>query len=574
MNISILLLCLNAGISVILAVAAFQRRSVPGSLPLVFLMLAAALWSLNYAFELYSSNFHTQLLLVKIQYLGIVFIPVAAFFISVSYKTQRKIKRLLWKVVVFSIVPLLVLFSLWTNELHKLFYSNIWTSGESITFFRAYGPVFWLHALYAYLLMSISVYNLLDSYKKLPDIFRKQTTVMLIASLIPWIINLLYITQVFNPAVDPTPFALTASGITLSIGLFYLNLFQPIPIAENHIVNILKDIVLILTPQHHILKLNSAAERILNYKTDQVLGQPLQEISKDIFDAIQNTAALDSEEYNIILNKKSTPHYYQCHVSPLYNKKNKLIAKIILLSDISHIKKTELALKKLNQELESRINERTKELAQANDSLQQQIAQKELLLTELNHRVKNNLSIIRSLITLQASSIKDKRTVRKLDDLKNRITSIGLIYKKLYSKADISHIDLKNYLHELLAELNSSLSHDKINFGINTELVEMDVAVDIVIPIGLIVTELVINSSKYAFSGDNHNTIAVTTAQSKDRLTITVYDNGCGYPEKVLKSKSNTLGLSLIQLLIKQLNGSITFCNKNGACSVFEIPLK
>lgn len=333
MNIFILLLCLNAGISIILAIAAFQRRSVPGSLPLVFLMLAVALWSFGYAFELYSHNYDTQLQLIRIQYIAIVFIPVAVFFLSVSYKTQRKIKHL-WQVLLLSVIPVLVLLSLWTNELHNLFYLDMLKGEEALTFLPAYGPVFWLHALYSYALLSLSVYNLISSYKSLPEIFRKQTTVMLIASLIPWIINLLYVTRLVYLSIDPTPFGLTVSGITLSAGLFYLNLFQPIPIAENHLVNNLKDIVLILTPQNNILKLNSAAENTFNCITAEVLGLPLQDVSEDIFKVIRRTDPVDPEECNIMLKNNDDLHYYQCHVSPLVNKKNKLIAKIILLSDI------------------------------------------------------------------------------------------------------------------------------------------------------------------------------------------------------------------------------------------------
>lgn len=573
MNISILLLCLNAGISVILAVAAFQRRSVPGTLPLVFLMLAVALWSFGYAFELYTHNPVIQLLLVRIQYIAIAFTPVAYFFLSVAYKTQRRIKKL-WQVLLLSIAPILVLLCLWTNELHNLFFINLIEDNGTISLVPDFGPVFWFHTLYSYILLSLGVYNLISSYKSLPEIFRKQTTVILISSFAPWIVNLLFITRIVSFfSIDPTPFGLTVSGIIFSIGLFYLNLFQPIPIAENHLVNNLKDIVLILTPQNNILKLNSVAESTFNCNTADILGLPLQAVREDIFNVVQNATSADPEECDFILKQNNKIHYYQCHVSPLVNKKNKLIAKIILLSDISQIKKAELALKKLNQELESRIAERTEELAQANDSLQQQITQKELLLAELNHRVKNNLTMIRSLITLQASKIKDKKTIQQLDDLKNRITSIGLVYKKLYSKTDISHIDLKNYLQELLSELNASLSHEQINFIIKTELVHLNVAVDSIIPIGLIVTELVVNSSKYAFKQNDHNVIHVKTAHNEDKLTISVYDNGCGYPDKVLSGKGSALGLSLIQLLIKQLDGTISFNNKKGAYTEFTIPL-
>jgi two-component sensor histidine kinase/PAS domain-containing protein len=569
MNAFTLLLYLNAGVTLFLAFAVLQRRNVPGSTHIFFLMIAAALWSLSYALELGSLTQAMQLLWKKIKYIGIVFIPVSSFFLSLCYRSQKRNTQRR-HIVILSIIPILILASLWTNEYHHLFYR---TTGL-LKFPPEYGPAFWLHAIYSYILLCFTIINLIRSYRSLPGVFKTQTSIILISFALPWLLNILYISRIlaFLP-IDPTPLAFSLIGIALSTILFSLNIFQPIPVAENHIVNNLKDVVLILTPQNQIIKINSAAENIIGSKTEKLLGLPLKSVEENIFKAIVSNKISDPGGCEIAIKKEKDVYYYQCQLSPLLNRKGKLIAKVVLLSDISRIKQIELELKKLNEDLETRIKDRTLELAKANESLQQQVSQKELLFAELHHRVKNNLNIIRSLISLQTNKIKDQNTIQELEDLKNRIISIGLIYEKLYSKDEISQLDLKKYLQELLSELGSSLSHARSNFDISNDLVKINVAVDTIIPIGLIITELITNSAKFAFNkNDNNNTINVTVLQEQERLIIKLKDNGRGYPDDILKNKVNSLGISLIQLLVKQLNGTITFSNDKGACTELAIP--
>ena len=206
------------------------------------------------------------------------------------------------------------------------------------------------------------------------------------------------------------------------------------------------------------------------------------------------------------------------------------------------------------------------ERIKAEKQLQDSLTEKEVMIKEIHHRVKNNLQIISSLLTLQAEFIKDESARGYFTDSQNRVKSMAIIHEKLYQTRDFAKIDIKDYVSNLTLSLFKA-------YNINVKMVEVDVEisnisldVDTAIPCGLIINELVSNSLKYAFSdGRKGKMIVKLLPVGDDRLQLTVSDNGIGLPEDLELKETQSLGLTLVNILAKQLNGTLEIINKDGA---------
>ncbi len=204
------------------------------------------------------------------------------------------------------------------------------------------------------------------------------------------------------------------------------------------------------------------------------------------------------------------------------------------------------------------------------DSLQNSLSEKEVLLKEIHHRVKNNLQVISSLLYLNSKKIKDKDALEMFKESQNRVKSIALVHERLYQSKDLGKIDFKEYVVKLTNDLFRSFAINaslvKLNININNIYISIDTAV----PCGLIINELISNSLKYAFPeiGITQNDCNITIDFNKNgnnELILQIYDNGKGLPEGLDISKTQSLGLQLVDTLVAQLEGTLDIKNSNGA---------
>jgi len=200
----------------------------------------------------------------------------------------------------------------------------------------------------------------------------------------------------------------------------------------------------------------------------------------------------------------------------------------------------------------------------AEEITKRSLKEKELLLKEIHHRVKNNLQIIISLLKLQSKYVFDPRDLEIFNKSRSRVETMSLIHEKLYKSADISQIDIGNYLRELVSHLLKAynLSNAKIDFIINADNILM--TIDTAIPCGLIVNELINNILKHAFPEGYTGKIELNLRRSDENVILEVIDNGIGIPEAFELDKSDTLGMQLIDTLVKQLDGVIEIDRSSG----------
>jgi two-component sensor histidine kinase len=197
-----------------------------------------------------------------------------------------------------------------------------------------------------------------------------------------------------------------------------------------------------------------------------------------------------------------------------------------------------------------------------NSNNQKKKANKEIetLLKEIHHRVRNNLQTISSLLSLQSSYITDNRIKDAVKEGQNRVKSMALIHQMLYQQERLSRINFREYLVQLAEAISESFMTipEKVEYQVHCEPVELDV--DTAIPLGLIVNELLVNAHKYAFSETNKGVITILLSQTeKDRYTLKIKDNGKGMPGNIKFEETNTLGLKLVSLLVRQIRGEIKY---------------
>ena len=236
------------------------------------------------------------------------------------------------------------------------------------------------------------------------------------------------------------------------------------------------------------------------------------------------------------------------------------------------------ALRQANFELDTRVKERTKELLAANEQLlqtnlgqEEALHEKEILLKEIHHRVKNNLQIISSLLNLQAGKVTDPHTIQALRESQARVRSMALIHEKLYQSDSLASIDFGGYVKSLATDLFRSYQRGLSGVQLKIEVVEVALELDQAVPCGLILNELMTNALKYAFPDGRNGTLRVELrARPGHVLSLRVADDGVGMPPEFNLATSKSLGLQLVHSLVAQLDGRLDMENTNGT-TTFEV---
>jgi len=301
--------------------------------------------------------------------------------------------------------------------------------------------------------------------------------------------------------------------------------------------------VLIASPEGEVEWINDGFVRMIGMPKEKVLGRKLPEMNvyNNILKEIESAIA---EKHSRIFESNVTTHHLKniwlsTTLTPIYNEFGTLKKLVLVDTDIT-------SGKLLQKQIEESLRE------------------KEVLLKEIHHRVKNNLQIIISLLNLQSGYIKDQTTLKAVQDGQNRVRSMALVHEKFYQAEELSEIDFGEYVEKLTQYIYQSYGDktDRIKLQIKTDQVKLDM--DTAMPSGLLVNEIVTNAYKYAFPADMHGEIKIELMKRDGKVVFQISDNGIGLPEMINLEQSETLGMQLIQALTAQLDGELEVIRDGG----------
>ena len=211
-----------------------------------------------------------------------------------------------------------------------------------------------------------------------------------------------------------------------------------------------------------------------------------------------------------------------------------------------------------------KFSQQNKKIKEQNNVISKALTEKEVLLKEIHHRVKNNLQVISSLLGLQSRKIKDKAALNAINEGRTRVQSMSLIHQNLYKENNLTGIEIKKYLEQLCNNLFATynIANEQINLETNIEDIILDV--DSIVPIGLILNELITNALKHAFPNNKSGIISIDISKNNEGLLMTVSDNGIGMKSDDPFNESNSFGYHLIKAFQRKLNADLDISGTNG----------
>ena len=309
---------------------------------------------------------------------------------------------------------------------------------------------------------------------------------------------------------------------------------------QAQVIDQIHDSVVSTDLDDYITSWNKGAEKLYGYRAEEVLGKHISLVYLDRDRQLSQKQLIDPllelEEGGVeVQRRRKSGELFDIHLSLslLHDDKGTPIGRIGYSLDITERKRAE-------------------------EQIKTSLREKEVLLQEVHHRVKNNLQVIVSLLNLQAARVTDRQAREMFTESRSRVRAIALMHETLYQSKDLSRIDFGEYSHTLAANLFASYGVDPevVSWRINVE--NGFLGVDTAIPCGLIVSELISNSLKYAFPAGKHGEICIDFRRDDgNKCILIVKDNGIGLPKEFDLRKLESLGLQLVCTLTDQLDGSL-----------------
>lgn len=313
------------------------------------------------------------------------------------------------------------------------------------------------------------------------------------------------------------------------------------------------DMICACDQEGRITELNRAGQSTFGYPPAEVLSKDLSILYADQnqYKSIQSIIAEDEnflgEVKHIKKNGDTFPAYISASV--LKNERGEIIGMMSISRDITRIKEAEEQLKK-------------------------SVHEKETLIKEIHHRVKNNMQVISSILKLQSAYVTDKKTIELLDECRNRIASMAFIHATLYLTKDFTNINFADYVNNIASNLHQSYVSPDKKIVLKLDVPRVFLHIDDAIPCGLIINELLTNSFKYGFVKKKKGTVGISVKVKKENIILAIWDNGAGFPKKVDYRNTESLGLQLVISLTEQLGGKIKLETRPGEGTKFIIAFR
>jgi PAS domain S-box-containing protein len=315
-----------------------------------------------------------------------------------------------------------------------------------------------------------------------------------------------------------------------------------------YVFDALPDLIAILDRNHKVVKINKAMAKRLGVAPDQGVGLHCYEVvhqtDAPILGCPHSKLLQDGLEHTSEVQEDNIGGYFLVTASPIRNSEGEVLGSVHIARDITERRKME-------------------------EKLQKTLDDKDVLLKEIHHRVKNNLMMISSLLNIQSRYIKDHDVKEMFLESRNRAKSMAFIHQKLYQTGDMNNIEFSEYLRNLATEIMHSYTSKNARIELKLDLEPNTIDVDRAIPLGLISTELIINCFKHAFP-EGTGEISVKFNKEDGLLNLIIKDDGIGFPEGYDFRTQGNMGMNLVNALTDQIDGSIDMKRENGTKFILQ----
>jgi PAS domain S-box-containing protein len=350
------ILFIGAGLSLILGLIAWPRRAIsPTALPFSVLMWLTAWQAFCYGQQLGGQDLGFVIFWGKMEYNAIAFMQVTWLSFALRYTGRSRWLTFHSRALLFT-VPAMVVFCTWTNDWHGLVKSDfvLDLSGPFSVVTFSPGPVYWINIVYNYALFLAGFILIFRAYLHAPRLYRTQARVLLLASIIPLIGNILYLTDLTPwPNLDLTPIAFTLTGVLVAWGLYRYRLLDVVPAARERVIENMAEAVLVLDQRNRVVDANPAAARLLRRPQSEIIGQSAAQVFIAQADLVERFADVETAQEEIGLGEEPNQQWFDLRIAPLhYHRGSRLAGRIVTLYDITARRRTEEQLRKLSQAVE------------------------------------------------------------------------------------------------------------------------------------------------------------------------------------------------------------------------------
>ncbi|MDW8213553.1 MAG: histidine kinase N-terminal 7TM domain-containing protein [Roseiflexaceae bacterium] len=600
-------LLISASLALAVAIFVWRRRTVPGATPLIALSLAAAVWSFAYALEIAATPMPIALFWARVQYLGIMTLPVAWLAFALEYAgLQHWLTRK--NLALILVIPVLTQVAVWTNERHGLIWPQIQvnTSGLVPILDFDHGPAFWVCNIYAHFCLACGALILLWRFVRSQRLYLSQMATFLMGAIAPWIGNGLYVLNLTPwPGLDLSPFGFTFTAGAIAFGVLRLRFLDVVPVARDIVLESINQSVIVIDDHNRIVDINRAAQRVIGCTAADVIGQPIrQALSRwpQILDRYHDVVELNGE---VQIEVEDQTLILDVLISPLRDRDGRLRGRVIVWHDITRLKQTEEALRQRNDELMAL----QQTLMVAKNRAEAAHRAKSAFLAHMSHEVRTPLSailgyadLIRLDLARRGQSVYQEELEAIRVSAQHLLTMINNILD--FSKLEagkmplyIEPFSLEALVHDVMQTAHLLAARNRNTLTV-TRAPDADLMVSDRTRLRQVLLNLLSNAAKFTENGaislriwreSSASPSTGVTDESTDWIIFEIADTGIGIAPEHLpllfqdfsriedavhrKYGGTGLGLAISRQFCRLMGGDITVVSAPGEGSTFTVRL-